>query len=247
MIRPVIITTLIWLCSSPHCAVAQPATSERHTDEQPAWRLSPDVFNMAVIVYDYQSLKLKQVYLQRCEKCGGRNFWKYQSELVRAGDSFFSSVTGWWHHREIPEETDETLGPFDAVLRVGSVAVLWKSPSDFGAIAVVHSCSKVVLFAATTTWMGVGEHLYPAVTLPLESIKSLDSAATPPDSLNLNILGFKMRDEETLQKVWSMTSHLNIVHDFGKRRYFAWVYPYLRTEGESDPRTAEWWVVVQTE
>jgi hypothetical protein len=245
--KPILCISLLFcLFTVPRDVVAQSAAGDTGSDEQPTWRLDPDVFNMAVIVYDYQSLKMKQVYLQRCAKCGEHNLLKDQSDLVKAGEYFFSAVAGWPEHREI-KRSDDSRGPFDGVLRFGSIAVLWQSPSDMGAIALVHSCSKVVLFAATTTWMGRGEHLYPAATLPLESIRLLDSTAAPPDSLNLNIMGFKMRDEETRQKVWSLASHLNIVHDFAQRRYFAWVYPYFRTVGDSDPRTAEWWVVVQSE
>jgi hypothetical protein len=211
------------------------------------WNIDSSSFNFALVTLDYQTMAVKEAFFAKQNKCSDRRPRLSEREVASRGSAFFSSIGDYWPRHVVAGE-NETLEIAFEPYSIGQVEVLYMSPADFGGIAFLHSCSGLVLFAASTIYMGRGEHLYPAVNLPRAALEEVSDELPPPTGLQLDFRPIKqMRDEGKRREAWKVASSLNLVHDFARLPYSVFIYRYFRTEGESDPRTAEWWVVLQTD
>jgi len=202
----------------------------------------PHSSNVAIIVLDFQTLRLKRAYVSYHPSCDDSPPVSDDELRWRAGGIFDAAGEYW--SGQIKEETlgrSEVLG-FE-VSHVGDFAVLHISPADFGAIAVSHPCSGRVLFAGSIVWAGGGRQLYPALPIEPDALQRTPGQAPSPQ--RIDVLGQDVEpDEEAGMAAWDSVRDLNLVKDLAFEPYSVLVYLYPRTVGAFFPENADWIVFV---
>jgi len=144
----------------------------------------------------------------------------------------------------LPEE------PFpEEPLRVGDFYLCLREAGDFGATALIHQGANQVLYAATTVWDGMGEHLYPEETVALSGLKTM-LYVPGPRSFDVYIhpqVGITDGDDKA-KAAWHSVHRTNLVQEFAERGpYSVLVYLHPTRVGVFDPATAEWVIFLSQE
>jgi hypothetical protein len=132
-----------------------------------------------------------------------------------------------------------------------SIASIYKSPGDFGSVALYYKELNQKLFEGTIIWMGIGKRSYPEnIDLPTHFSK-LDTTIKQPDT---NMFEKVMYTEnafypETIdyESIWSSINDLRIVSTYrnlnpnGKIQLFL----YTPSVGVGNPADWDWYVILK--
>lgn len=148
-----------------------------------------------------------------------------------------------------PDAGDLISNPAASVTGGDELYVFFKSPADFGHVAVVNARNGLTLFGGSIMWMGSGDVLYPTQWRP---VSALGSGCSDPSlnlgrvtSFDLNSSGGSTLDQQRVMQALTDTVMPGALLD-GTAAYLknAVILLYPRRVGAFDPSTAEYVVFV---
>lgn len=237
--RTVFFRTIAWLFVGLAMACAIPAASPP-PGTSPAVTTAPStpVFvvpgqtTIAVVILDYQTLQLKNVYLNQFMPCSKKRAPISDEELTAHACTLLSAAK-------------PKLSCQYQISHVGDFAVLIAEPLDFGASAVFDACSGLAFHAGTITWMGTGRQFYPTEPLNSAIIQETQRSVRRPTRVDVVIGPYAPPNRAGGIKAWESIRNLNIVQELATRRYSVLVYLYPRSVGLFSPGAADWVIFVR--
>jgi len=208
----------------------------------PSWTMDSKQTNIGVFAVDYASAQVKGVYFLQEAPCGEP--LSVQTIITNARTAISTTLTGQWLDVTVQAggALAESLEPADEFL-AWSVHL-----GDFTGSALLHPCTGNVIFAGESIWAGHGVRTYPRQPLPAESLQTLPTAITPPQSLaTVAHTDFMTM---TAEAAWAGIANLNLLHDLAQQSFKTLAFLYRPAIGYVDPAQelmqAEWIFIVYT-
>jgi hypothetical protein len=117
----------------------------------------------------------------------------------------------------------------------------YRSPGDFGWGHFKHSVTGDTIFFGTIIWAGTGKISVPKYIYPADSFETIMFRRVKEPSVVKLFPSRVSISEVQTEAIWTVASHLDIVHAFNKFGSFnVGYYMYPPRVGIFDPRVAKW-------
>jgi len=122
----------------------------------------------------------------------------------------------------------------------------YKSPGDFGEIALYYKPSNQLIFKGSIIWMGNGQISHPATFVPAERYSaSANAAPFPGNDRFQSITVNQTKIQNDLRPVWKAVQKLSIVSAYQKSGKLIGIMLYTPAVGIGDPTKWKWLIIME--